>query len=181
MPASMELQSPRPPEPQPGDQTRPMLRLSGGRSSFIAPLATCFLAKPSHSQSRDLLESLYPPRRPRHSLLSLNLVALRVLDVQATRFRRFFRWIRILGSAEFALDFVRAAMRRGGRRDGAASRRRDCFAGDFFHGGNDFADAGAAAVPSCKSRWSQHQGRGYGLGQIDNVDVIADAVPSGVS
>ena len=52
----------------------------------------------------------------------------------------------------------------------------DGFPGDFFAGGDDFADAGAAAGPEViEGAFFGFEGEDVGLGEVEDVDVVADA------
>ena len=52
----------------------------------------------------------------------------------------------------------------------------DGFPGDFFAGGDDFADAGAAAGPEViEGAFFGFEGEDMGLGEVEDVDVVADA------
>ena len=88
-----------------------------------------------------------------------------------------FYVLKLRPPAEFGADFFRAGDE-AWRVSGAARffNDGDFIAGDFFTGGDDFADAGAAAgaeVVAC-ARWSV-EGEHVRLCEVEDVDVVADA------
>jgi hypothetical protein len=92
-------------------------------------------------------------------------------------FDDFFDGLEFRGPAKFALDFVGAGNEAGGvARAAGFLDYGNGFAGDFFAGGDDFADAGAAAGAEVVEGAALYaEGEDVGLGEVDDVDIVADA------
>src|ERR1700677_1410653 len=113
----------------------------------------------------------------RHSCFVISIpISLGIVDVpRPGAFDDFFDGLVLRLPAELALDFFR-----GGdelRRVAGTARfldRGDRLAGDLFAGGDDFADAGAAAgAEVVKGAFRDAQGEDVRLREVDDVDVIA--------